>query len=514
MPRADRALKAVIALIAIGVMPGPAQGDDADQLRLVDAVRSTIERQPQVIIQRHELEASRGDIEAQAGVFDWSVKASGDRTRDRSPLTSADRTAAFDEIITDGDNYGVGVQKAFHSGLTAGLSAQVARQSLNTPVPITNRSVVTLSFAQPLLRGFGPGGVEAGERAAMITEEAVSRDLRQTVANSVAQTVSAYWNYATANEARRIAEESEARFHHLVDEARELVKADQMAAAELNQLRANLAGKVASRLGAEQTLLDARHQLGLATGAPYEEFVRYPLPVDTLPEPDASALPQLSDLETLITGAIARRDDLAASKQRIASAAVAEEAAENGLKPRFDLSVNVGYAGLQEGIGVGNYFSPFDRRVSGLNASASIAIEWPVNNRTAEGRLVRGRAATNQARIAADNVERTIRSGVTVALGDLHSSAARYESARESSTFAEAAVEGEREKLRAGTGTVIDLILTEDNLTQAQLQVLSARQTYANALVRLRFELGLLGNETEAFDLATLTSVPRPSSRP
>ena len=53
-------------------------------------------------------------------------------------------------------------------------------------------------------------------------------------------------------------------------------------------------------------------------------------------------------------------------------------------------------------------------------------------------------------------------------------------------------VASERERLRTGSSTLIDLLLTEERATNVLFSLIAAEAAYASALVELRFATGLL----------------------
>ena len=108
-------------------------------------------------------------------------------------------------------------------------------------------------------------------------------------------------------------------------------------------------------------------------------------------------------------------------------------------------------------------------------------------------------------------------SGVAVAVANLSRTARRVGIARETTELFRSAVDDQTQKLRLGLGTVIDLILTEDRLIQAELGEVAARREYASAVVRLRFETASLlqpSGAVQQIDHATITSPPPPGAVP
>ena len=101
-------------------------------------------------------------------------------------------------------------------------------------------------------------------------------------------------------------------------------------------------------------------------------------------------------------------------------------------------------------------------------------------------------ARAQQSAIRAQDLARNIGSGVILAFSDLERSTQQLLMAIQAANLYRQAVENEREKLRIGTSTIINVITLGDRLSASLLSEIGGKARYANALVRLRFETGLL----------------------
>ena len=112
--------------------------------------------------------------------------------------------------------------------------------------------------------------------------------------------------------------------------------------------------------------------------------------------------------------------------------------------------------------------------------------------------------------IARDDLARNVRTQVLSALDALRYSAATVEAARKAEAYYELALQDERDKLRAGLSTVIDVVLTEERLTQAQLSRVQSELNYAVALAQLSRDSG--GLPASEADLQSSASLITPGS--
>jgi outer membrane protein len=480
---------AFLIVLALSGRPGVSAELDPPSLTLSEMLRLTLERQPALQIQESVRDAAEADVTGAAAQFDLRLSADALREHEVTRLAGA---AGGGDADTDTTSYSVGLLKQLRSGLRIQPQLRWIRVDAGV-TPLPNRATATLGLTQPLLRGRGAEATTAVLRAATSEADAAAQELRHVTAQALVRTAQTYWNYAAVSSRLEVAVESEQRARSLAEEGRVLVAADKRPAADMKQLDANLADRTSARLVAEQTLEQARHDLGLAAGLGLDEIAQLPLPADDLPAPPEELdTRQRAALATLAETALAQRNDLRAAADRERSAGAIEAGARDGLKPRLDLSVSSGYSGLQEGEGFDLYFTPFRRDLAGPSLSVSLELEWPFANRAAHSRLAGALAQSQVSGLRRRDLERSIRSSVTLLAADLTRSAERVRSAQHAGRLYRSAIEDEREKLKLGKSTVVDMLNTEDRLTRTLLDEVGARLAYAIALARLRFETGTL----------------------
>jgi outer membrane protein TolC len=356
---------------------------------------------------------------------------------------------------------------------------------------VTNRAAASLSVLMPLLRNRGGGMARASERSAEGEYDATLLDLRYTIASGVYDAVVAYWGYLAAAKRLEVYAGSEQRAARMVEETRALVRAEERTAADLQQVRANLATKRVTRISAEQSLIEARQQLGLAMGVPAEAIMTLALPSTEFPALrwDTSRAPPTA---RWVTDAIGHRADLAAAARRREAAQVTLDASQRDVRPQLDLSATIGYAGLERGTGVDQFFAPLAHNRSGLNSSVQLGYQFPITSAAARGRALQAASAYEQRRIAYDDLSRRISAGVAVAAEALRHSLLGLKESEDAVTLSRATVESEKRKLQLGMSTLFDVIQAEDALTNALLAEITGQRNYAVAIASLRFQIGTL----------------------
>ena len=182
---------------------------------------------------------------------------------------------------------------------------------------------------------------------------------------------------------------------------------------------------------------------------------------------------------------------------------------ENDLKPRLDLTIDLGYEGLEAGSALEEYFTPFGRNVGGANVGVTLSYTVPFGNRTSRRLSVQRASAYQQQITLARDLTRFIQSSVLVALKALERSIYELKSSEIAIELYRTAVSNEKKKFQMGLATLIEIIDVEDRLTEAMLSYTDGQQRYASALVQLRYETGTLTYPQEqSFDLQRLTTVP------
>lgn len=487
----------------------------------MEAVELLLRNDPNLGVVEARLTSSEGVLLSARGGFDPVVRSSLTQAQVVSP---AGETGREEERTLEST---LGVAKRFRSGLSIEPDLSLTRtEDTLAGGPGANVGTVGFLVRQPLLRGRGREAVAAGEISAERQLAASRLDVRQTVSERVLAVVFQYWNYKAAVLNLEILVETEARSRELLETTRRLIESDVTPAAELVQLEANLAAQEASRIAGERAVFQARQDLGREIGLDFRQIGGLPAPSDAFPTVAPAEVPPATALDRLIAGALARRDDLRAARERQESVVALLKAADNALKPQLDLIVRPSYSGFVEGTGAGDFVSPLLRNVPGVSSSFGFSLSWPTFNSLARGERMQTEAALRESALVVETFEKVIGADVPTALDAVARQSQRLQKAEEAVRLFERAVSNEEKKLRAGSSTLLDLITQRDRLTAARQSRVSAQLDLAVALADLRFQTGtLLGppadrpasvaaadpaGQAGAVDYRRLTTLPTP----
>lgn len=467
---------------------------------LLDAVRATLAQNPDILLQEKQLEFSQGVLQQASGQFDTALRLTAGRLIDHSPLnqltrdTYASEGFSLSELKTKTTAYTLALEKPLRNGIVLSPSIGTTRTTGTandlSNLIAQNQGRVNFSIRVPLLKGSGASAM-AGETAAKLEWEASQQDLRHAVSQNVLNTVIAYWSLLAAGKNLDIAREAEASVRQMVGDTRKLIAADELPAADLNVVRANQMDKTATRISAEQALFEARQRLGQSMGLPYRQMATLEA-INAFPAVDFESSALESQAARLIERATQQRADFAAAQLRQDSARALTGAAQSNLKPQLDLTVSIGYAGLAEGDGAGNFGASLNQNRGSANIGTSLSYQWPLANNSARG-IYRQQAATyDQSSIRAANVERSIGIGIESALSSLAHSTRQLKESAETVELYRISVDNEKTKLQLGNAAMIEVLTINDRLLNVRLNHISYQLNMLNALARLNFEAGAL----------------------
>jgi outer membrane protein TolC len=481
---------------------GPPSEADGPPLPLAEALRTALRIHPNIQAARAVVDERSSDVRAAEAVLDPVLLASAGRTRNRSPVLTGERLSSETLLLDDTSAVSVAATKTMPWGMQIAPSVTLTglneRRTPDDPAVAAvaqrnARARTDLTAIQPLLRGRGEIGTLSALRAAERDREAAVHTSVFVAQQTVFGVVSAYWDLAGAIAQVRILSDSEQRARKLLDETRILVQANQRPAADLVPIEAHVWTAVSALITARRVRRSAAHALDLAMGRTGEETTPDWRPADAMPRP-APALAEAA----MAGNATHAREDVRAAGQSIEATRALLAGAERNTLPQLDLRLSLGYEGGLDGDQIDALARALGTNVAGLNAGASLTLELPLRNDARKA--VRDFQSAELRRRESDrnDLERQVRVGVASALDDLRLSADALAAADQAAERYTRAVDDERTKLKAGLSTVVDVVFTQDLLTQAELGRLGRQLDYAQALARVRFQAGELpGDEAQ-----------------
>jgi outer membrane protein TolC len=494
------AVAAVAAALSLGEA-GAARAQSAPPaLTLRQALERAAAGNVDLRRQNVALRAAAANTLAAEGLFDVLIAGDASLTHNVvPPLRLNDPTAGSTTIpLID-----LSVSRMLETGGKLTLAAQGRRLSSTSYFTCTGAAPMgtvppvecdiyqpnlSLTFTQPLLRGFGREVTEANLRKARISQDLALLNRQAHAANDVRDTILAYWELAYQAQDLEIRRSAEALAREQLRTTEAQVKVGRMGALEaaaVNRAIAQAQGEVAT---SEQQLMARSLDLERLFGAPVPRAFTGLRASDA---PAATAHEVNVDAET--DHALAASPALKSLRQGLALSELDVSVALASMRPQLDFTGSIGEVGRNLD------FAESVRqlgRTSDTVWSAGLTFSLPVQNRAARGARDQAQAAGESARIDAQDLELAIRDSVARFAAVIRSAGARIEFARAAVTYAEQNLEAEKARFDVGRSTNNDVLLRQQELKQAQINVARAVVDLLEADVQLA---ALTGDVLEAY---------------
>lgn len=469
---------------ASGQEPGAAQAElQSRSLRdLVAALPgrpTTLEALVNVALDRSlGLEASaltrriaESEVDIEGGIFDPTFRLGGQYITAREGMVPAARaaTAEFGALTPWGSQLGLKV---------------LGGENLDVFFDPTRgfEQTLRLSVSQPLLDGFNV--TNAFYRSAGHEREAARHRYARAQEQLVAQIVILYWSLAEAEAVEAVRQRSVDLAEELLSRNQGLADRQLIATVDVLTARSGVALRRASLIDARRRRVDAAERIVFAAyGASATEEVQsdsLPIKTSTAPDPDPTDI----DRPGAAAAALARRRDVVAAREALASATELQRKARSGLRPGLflDGAWTTSTGSQPGGVPLGPLEDP--------EWKLGIRFTMPLGNRSDRGRASRAAWTVALRRVgvsaAENNVIQELRSAARAVRSGLEHSVAADEAAQ----LAAAQLAAERARLELGLGDSFRLLETEENAAQAELESVRSRYDLARASTRLLLARG------------------------
>jgi outer membrane protein TolC len=500
-----------------------ANSTQLNELGLLESVRAAVADNPQLKSEHVQVEIVRGVARQAAGPFDFRIASGVQQQRQITELTSYDKTAydtTASTLIAEVSTYTLQGQETYRNGLSLAPVFTLTRTVDNLLNPTgTNTASGVLQLTIPLLQSRGRSAVDAQEIADHKEVEATLEDERQTLAQLIAKTAADYWNLVAAYRVVAIDKESEDRGVEYLDNVRQLVGADVVPHNDIHAVTANVELRRATREVAELQLVAARQQLFTDMGTDAAGMLAPIAPAEDFPSgaiQDAVKADSAS-MQMYLRSAESNRGDYRAELKRIEEQGILRTGAKTQLLPQLNVTAAAGYVGQQEGRQLSSMIQPAYSGTRAPVATLGINYSFPIGNDTAKGQLAQVMGAERQAKLGAVTLEQTLNAAIVNAVLSVNKSIVETQHAQQAVESYRSALEGERDKYRFGTGSIVSILTVEDSLTNAMLNLVQTQTAYAQAITQFRFVTGSLiepDTFTPTLSEDTFLSLPSFASTP
>lgn len=413
-----------------------------------------------------EVEIAESAIGEAAGAFD--------------PEISVAYTSSTSENV-DTESLSTGIQGRLSTGATYGLDVSSAEAFDQQG---QSRAFSGFSFRQPLLRDFGLSVNLAQLRIARYQFDLSQWEYKQTILDTLADTLFAFNNLYEAQENLAISIRSRDLAKGLVEDNRKRVELGVIAKLDITSAEAQYAFR--SDLVLQAANLEKRAQSRLKQ-----------LIFDDAAQALASDIVAERYLESQITGDVREfLDTILDDSPRFHIGEIALEIAKlrqdrdvNQNLPSLDLIAQYGFSGTGASLG-----DSLDAAFSGDEESYSLgaAISYPIFNRTARSRKAISAKRTRIAETDLQRLKQAIKLEFHTSYQIMQTNWERVEAGRYARELAELSLEAEEKKLNAGTSSTFVVLRLQNDLASAELREMAAIANYNRSVAAFNRLRGVL----------------------
>ncbi|TZF82980.1 TolC family outer membrane protein [Cognatilysobacter lacus] len=322
----------------------------------------------------------------------------------------------------------------------------------------------------------------------------------------ITRTSAAYFNVLVQLETLSAAEASETALKKQFDFASKRLEVGLAPITDVHEARAQYDNARANTILARNAVEDAYQALAEITGQPVTSL-------RALPDNFQPSLPTEGNADAWVAKAMDNNPALRATREQVASAEENIETARSGFWPSLYLS---GSYGDRKTTGdstfsssLGSSTNPIESQSRGPTVGITLSV--PIFNGGATASRVR--QAIAQRDVSSDQLEqqrRALTRNTRAAYQSLAAGISEVEARRSALTSARSAYEASQVGLEVGTRTVIDVLINQQNLFNAQRAYAQARYNFLQSRLNLEQAAGTL-DVADVQDVNRLLTAPAPT---
>ena len=326
-------------------------------------------------------------------------------------------------------------------------------------------------------------------RSARATLESTGSDYDAAAQDLIVRTATAYFAVLTAEDQLAFAQANEKALARQLDQAEQRYQVGLSAITDVHEARANHDTARAQVITAQNNVDNLREAVSQITGKSFGELkkLREQLPLEK-PEP--------AELETWVDTALKQSPLIASKAHSLDAARLNVDAQRAGHYPTLSASLvrsDTPAWGNSTSIAGTNAFGPF--HANSLNGDTTIGVT--LNVPIFSGGLVHAqvRQAIGQREIAQDQEELTRRSvvaGTRNAYRAVIAGISEVEATKQAVVSAQSALDATQAGFEVGTRTIVDVLLSQQQLFQAQSQYSQARHQFVLSGLQLKQAAGVV----------------------
>lgn len=491
--RCRRPINVTLLFCAMGASYAYSQAltDAEDPISLFDALKATLEGNPTLVTEGLVTSITKKSIEVEEAAFNIDLSGQGAIGKyERPQMIEGGAVLGLD---SDEQNYSLTARKVSRTGqlLEASLrSSAIASKVRGVELERSSSISAGLAITFPLWRGRGGRLTQLPLNVAKQDFETQSYILRYKTGGALTRTITEYWQYKGAVDALTSYKAAEATSRRSLELVEELAEADEIAASELLLVREQLSRRVASRIQAEQNILQSWAGLSEAIGKPdYSSRMSYP--ASDFPVPKIDSVKRISEInvQKVIADLVENRSDFLAIRSKVKADEYRAGLAEDATNPTVNLRIGAESQVFQP---ADSLFRAIEGQSFGPDVSIALNYSYSFGMRAEKARAAIARLTVQQSKVELVENERSRVVDLVNSLKNFSRSIERYNETYRQRELSNKSLRNERRKLVLGLSTVIDVTRVEDRLLAAELEVLNAKVSMGSAIAGLMFSSGYL----------------------
>lgn len=457
--------------------PQTSAPQEGSRLPLGEALARALEREPSFQVDR--LQVPIAEIARDQQRTTWDPVLSGSATLSDDDAVAS--TGLDGAVVRKSDTRraSMSLVKPLEKGGQVSLTANDSRALTNSSFALLNpayRSGVQVRLERPLARGYGRDANSRMLRRADLSLERTRHELRSKVLDLISRTERAYWNLASAQEKRDVAQISLDAARQTLDWNRSRVEAGALARIAVIEAEAAVSQREAALLNAELALENARVSLLELVDPPVRPSSQLP-PLGSAP---GEALPDHPEHDAVLAAALASHPSYQQALLDLRTSEIEVAFARDQVLPKIDLVASMEVNGLGSNRG-----NSLDQAISSDFQSYFVGLSWevPLGRRNARRELKRRRLLVEQALRQVKNIETQLENSVEGALRRYAVNLRSQAVALKSLEAARIKLEAEQDRYKEGMITADDLLRFQRELAEAHANEVTARtQTSISAM--------------------------------
>ncbi len=356
--------------------------------------------------------------------------------------------------------------------------------------PLATTDVISLTYAQPLLRGAWHDYATSLQRESELQWRRADEHQRQIRQRLLLDVSIAYWNLVSARAQLEVAQSSVGLAQKQVDQNQRRLDAGLGTEVEVLQAHAEVASReekqLAADVAARQAADDLKQLVFPGTDAALWETSLIP----STPLPAAVSAEVAPLWSSALVIAVERRSELRQQRLQIDALAIQHDRTRSEALPGLDLDLTASSQGFS-----GKSADAFDTtaRYEFPTYKAALVFNYPIGNTSARNSERAAWTGLRQARLQYDDLESRIAAEVRGAVRQVVYQAEAVRAAEKSRELAQRQLSAEEARYDLQMSTTFQVLQFQQDLALSMSSEQAARANYAKALVAVRSAQGLLG---------------------